>query len=213
MDKIGKIVFVFSLLGVCVLYWISLFLTPPFVPLDEIALYEGAVVRTQGVVTDFSVTASGNVLMRLEGNQTGLLLFVESADDNQELLKLSYGDEIEVEGRVQVYQGDYELVCAADGIKKLTQQGSDIFFVAQIAEQPEEYEGRRIRVAGYAEDVYTRVFYLRDETGAYRMRVKPMAADSSISELQEGERVLAEGVISYDAENMRYELNLIGLSV
>lgn len=210
MDKTGKIVIIFSLLGVCILYGISVFVTPPFVPLDEVALHEGSVIRTRGVITDFSITESGNVLMKIEGNQTELPIFVNSGDGRSELLNLSYGDEIEVEGRVEVYQGEYELVVSGNAIKRVT-QGSNISFVSQIAVHPEEYEGRKLQVVGYAEDVYQRVFYLRDETGEYRMRVKLMATDIPISELHEGDKIIAEGVFSYDAQNMRYELNLVAL--
>ena len=206
MDTIGKTVIIFSLLGVCILYGISLFVTPPFVPLDEVALHENEIIRTEGVITEFSVTEYSNVLMKLEGNQTELMLFVESPNDRKELLNLSYGDEIEVEGRVQLYRGEYELVVSGNAIKKMT-PGSNISFVSQIAAHPEEYKGKKIRVAGYVEDIYTHVFYLRDEPGNHRMRVK--ATISSISELQEGDKIIAEGVFSYDAEDMRYELNLI----
>jgi len=207
MDTIGKTVIIFSLLGVCILYGISLFVTPPFVHLDGVALHEGSDIRTHGVLTEFRVTEYGNVIMKIEGNQTELLIFVESANNKKDLLNLSYGDEIEVEGRVQVYRGEYELVVSENAIKKRT-QGSNIAFVSQIAAHPEVYAGKKIRVAGYADDVYTHVFYLRDETGTYRMRV---ATTSSISELQEGDKLIVEGVFSYNAENMRYELNLIAL--
>ncbi|MBE0516958.1 MAG: hypothetical protein IBX41_06150 [Methanophagales archaeon] len=210
MDNVGKIVIIFSLVGVCILYGISVFVTPPFVPLDEVALHEGSVIRTRGVITDFSITKSGNMLMKIEGNKTELPLFVTSGAENEELLNLSYGDEIAVEGRVEVYRGEYELVVSGNAIKKVT-PGSTISFVSQIAVHPEEYEGRKLQVAGYAEDVYQRVFYLRDATGDYRLRVKLMATDISISELQEGDKIIAEGVFSYDAKNMRYELNLVAL--
>jgi hypothetical protein len=210
MDKPAKLVIIFSLLGVCLLYGISVFVNPPFVPLDEVALHEGSVIRTVGVITDFSITESGNVLMKIEGNQMELPLFVNSGDGRNELLNLSYGDEIEVEGRVEVYEGEYELVVSKNAIKKVT-PGSTISFVSQIAVHPEEYEGRKLRVVGYAEDVYQRVFYLRDETGDHHLRVKLMATDTPISELHEGDKVIAEGVFSYDAQNMRYELNLVAL--
>jgi exonuclease VII large subunit len=208
MDVLGKIVIVFSLLGVCVLYGISLVVTPPFVPLDEVALHEGAVVRTAGIITDFSVTESGNVLMKLEVNQSELLLFVDPADTSAELLDLGYGDEIEVEGSVQVYRGEYELMVSGTGVKKVTHE-RDITFVSQVAAHPEEYAGRRIRVVGYAEDVYTHVFYLRDEAGNHRMRVTLMDITITNTALEEGDKVIAEGVLSYDAENMRYELNVV----
>ena len=220
MDNIGKAVIIFSLLGVGILYGISLtsFVESPYVPLDAVAVatHEGAFIRTKGVITDFRITEYGDVLT-IGGSKTKLLIFVDSA--GEEPLTLSYGDEIEVQGRVQLYKGRYELVAAENGIKKLIYGNENTSFVSQIAMRPEEYEGRRVSVVGYAGDVYKRVFYLCDEKGKdnYCMRVKVEAeagagaGDSIISELQKADKIIAEGVFVYNPENMRYELNLISL--
>jgi DNA/RNA endonuclease YhcR with UshA esterase domain len=213
MDNIGKVVIFFSLLGVCILYSISLFVEPPHVPLEEVAVgtHEGTFVRTKGVITDFSVTKYGNMLT-IKGNKTELLIFVDSTDERKEQLNLSYGDEIEVQGRVQLYSGRYELVASENAIKKLSDKNErTISFVSQMAMHPEEYEGRRISVVGYAEDVYKHVFYLGDEKGKYLMRVKVNNGSISIPDLQKGDKIIAEGLLSYDPENMRYELNVISL--
>jgi|LGVF01.1.fsa_nt_gb hypothetical protein len=209
MDNIGKLVVILSLLGVCILYGISSVIVPPYVPLDEVGAHEGAFVRTSGVISDFYVTGSGNVLMRIMGNQTELLIFISSAANRENVLNLSYGDEIELEGRVSVYQGEYELVADENAIKKVAHE-SNISFISQIALRPEHYKGRRIRVAGYVKDVYRRVFQLCDEKGNYCMMVK--ANEISISNLQEGTMIVAEGLFYYEPQNMRYELNLIALS-
>ena len=209
MDKIGKLVVILSLLGVCILYGISSVIVPPYVPLDEVGAYESAFVRTRGVISDFYVTGSGNVLMRIMGNQTELLIFISSAANSDNLLNLSYGDEIEVEGRVTVYQGEYELVADENAIKKVAHE-SNVSFISQIALRPEYYKGRRIRVAGYVKDVYKRVFHLCDEKGNYCMIVN--ANGRPISQLQEGTKIVAEGLFYYEPQNMRYELNLIALS-
>ena len=213
MDNIGKVVIIFSLLGVGILYGISLtsFVEPPYVPLEEVAVgtYEGAFIRTKGIITDFSATEYGNMLT-IKGNGTELLIFIDSANAKKEQLNLSYGDEIEVQGRVQLYEGRYKIAASEKAIKKLSYV-SNISFVSQIAMHPEEYEGRRISVVGYAEDVYKHVFYLGDEKGKYLLRVKVDDGSIPISELQEGDKIIAEGVFVYNPENMRYELNLISL--
>jgi len=227
MDSVGKAVIVFSLVGICILYGISLtsFVEPPYVLLEEVAVgtHEGAFIRTKGVITDFSVTEYGKVLMKIKENKTELMIFVDSStDERKKLLNLSYGDEIEVQGRVQLYKGMYELVASKNSIKRLSDENeSTVSFVSQIAMHPEEYEGRRISVVGYAEDVYKCVFYLCDERGKYRMRVKveeeartkAKTDDFSIPvpELQKGDKIIAEGLFSYDPENIRYELNLNSL--
>ncbi|MBL7117396.1 MAG: hypothetical protein ISS94_01235 [Candidatus Syntrophoarchaeum sp.] len=214
MDNIGKSVIILSLLGVGILYGISLtsFVESPYVPLEAVAVgtHEGAFIRTRGVITDFRVTEYGDVLT-IGVNKTELPIFVDSA--GEALLNLSYGDEIEVQGRVQLYKGRYELVAAENGIKKLIYGNENTSFVSQIAMRPEEYEGRKVNVVGYVGDVYKRVFYLCDEKGKYCMRVKveAEAGDSIISELQKGDKIIAEGVFVYDPENTRYELNLISL--
>ncbi|MCW3141960.1 MAG: hypothetical protein N2V72_07315 [Methanophagales archaeon] len=221
MDNIGKAVVIFSLLGVGILYGISSFVEPAYVPLEEVAVgpHEGALIRTIGVITDFSTTDHGN-LLTLRGDKTELPVFVESTNAMNGQLKLNYGDEIEVQGRVQLYKGRYELVADENTIKKLSAENeSAVSFVPQIARHPEEYEGRRISVVGYARDVQKHVFYFGDEKSKYCMRVKVEGRARArtdngsipISELQKGDKIIAEGVFRYNPENMRYELNLISL--
>ncbi|MBA5942451.1 MAG: hypothetical protein H0M93_03905 [Methanophagales archaeon] len=128
---------------------------------------------------------------------------------------MSFGDEIEVRGRVRTFRGDTQLVTSADAIRRLSPQPeSNITFLSRIAVDPGRYEGRKIRVVAYIDDLFTRIFYLRSSetgTGGHRMKVKLMDKETSIaiSELQEGDKIIAAGVLSYDPENLRYELNLI----
>jgi hypothetical protein len=211
MDRAGKVVIIFSVLGIGMLYGVSLLLVPPTVPLDEIPRYEGSSVRTRGIVTDVSGTEYGHVLVRLAANQTALLLFVTPSDQSGIVNDLSYGDEVVAEGRVQVYRGEYELVTAEHAIATVNTSANRIVFLPQLASEPKRFEGARIRVAGTVEDLYTTVLYLADGTGTYRLRVKPGSGALVISELQEGEKIVAEGVFSYDSTELRYELNLIAV--
>ncbi len=230
MDNIGKAVIIFSLLGVGILYGISLtsFVEHPYMPLEEVACRagtnEGELIRTKGVVTDFRATDYGNMLT-LKENKTELLIFVYTTDTSAGKLNLSYGDVVEVEGRVKTYKGRPELVVHGNAIKKLSaeneNENENIAFVSQIAMHPEEYEGRRISVVGYADNVYKHIFYLADEHGEHLLRVtveaeteaRAPSGDGSIplSALQKGDKIIAEGVLRYDPGNMRYELNLISL--
>ncbi len=211
MDRAGTVVIIFSVLGIIMLYGVSLLVTPPLVPLDEISRYEGSSVRTRGVVTDVCGTGHDTVLVRLAANQTAVLLFATPSDDLGILRDLRYGDEVMVEGRVQVYRGEYELVASERAIVTVNASADRLVFLSQLAADPKKFEGARIRVAGAVEDRYTSVFYLTDETGVYHLRVKPRSGTLEISELQEGETVIVEGVLSYDAAELRYELNLIAV--
>ncbi|RJS70569.1 hypothetical protein CW714_07100 [Methanophagales archaeon] len=230
MDNIGKAVIVFSLLGVGILYGLSLtsFVEPPYVPLEEVACragagdHEGELIRTKGVITDFLATDYGNMLTIRE-NKTELLIFVDTIDKSAGKLNLSYGDVVEVEGRVKTHKGRPELVVHENAIKKLSveneNENENIAFVSQIAMHPEDYRGERVRVVGYADNVYKRVFYLAEEQGKYLLRVRVEAETEArtksddgsipISALQKGDKIIAEGIFRYDPGNMRYELNLI----
>jgi DNA/RNA endonuclease YhcR with UshA esterase domain len=229
MDNIGKAVIVFSLLGIGILYGLSLtsFVEPPYMPLEEVACragaHEGELIRTKGVITDFRATDYGNVLMIRE-NKTELLIFVDTLDKSVGKLNLSYGDVVEVEGRVKTYKGRSELVVHGghgNAIKKLSVENENIAFVSQIAMHPEDYKGERVSVMGYADNVYKRVFYLADEHGKYLLRVRVEAETEAraksddgsipISALQKGDKIIVAGVFRYDPGNMRYELNLISL--
>jgi hypothetical protein len=211
MDRAGKGVLIFSVLGIGMLYGVSLLLVPPTVPLDEIPRYEGSSVRTRGIVTDVSGTEHGYVLVSLAANQTALLLFVTPSDEPGIVRDLSYGDEIVAEGRVEVYRGGYELVTAEHAIAKVNASVNRIVFLPQLASEPKRFEGARIRVAGTIDALYTSVLYLTDGTGTYRLRVKPRSGALVISELQAGEKIIAEGVLSYNPTELRYELNLIAV--
>nr|QNO52257.1 hypothetical protein BPDGFPMF_00016 [Methanosarcinales archaeon ANME-1 ERB6] len=227
MDNIGKAVIIFSLLGVGILYGISLtsFVEPPYVPLEEVAVEtnEGELIRTKGVITDSLATDYGNMLTIRE-NKTELLIFVDTLDKSAGKMNLSYGDVVEVEGRVKIYKGRPELVVhggPGNAIKKLSaeNENENIAFVSQIAMHPEDYKGERVSVVGYADNVYKHVFYLADEHGKHLLRVRVEAETEAraksddgsihISALQKGDKIIAEGMFRYDPGNMRYELNLI----
>ncbi|MFZ2071426.1 MAG: hypothetical protein WAV32_07525 [Halobacteriota archaeon] len=208
MDSMGKVVIVCSLFGVCTLYGVSLLIEPPYVPLNEVAEHETAFIRTGGTVTDFSSTESGFIRINIHENNTELLVFVNTPTMGKKELDLCYGDEIEVEGKVELYKGRYEIITHIEGIgiRKQTRE-SNISFVSQIATRPAEYEGTRVSVVGYVEEIHKRVFYLGD--GRYRMRV--VVNDRPIPKLSKGDKIIVVSVLVYNAADMRYDLNLISL--
>jgi len=225
--EIGRFVIVISLFGICLLYCISCIVEPPYVPLDAIASqshnhshnYENELIKTRGVVVDLMNLSDRNMLLNIMDNGTELPVFVSSSfsssDKDSEKLMLKYGDVIELQGRIQQYRGKYEIAASEGGLKKINSDNNDngAYFVAEIAEYPSNYEGRRIRVVGYICKVYKRIFYLCSEEGestGYRMRVVPKRLAEP--ELEKGDKVIIEGVLVYNPRDMRYELELISLS-
>jgi len=223
--EIGRFVMVISLFGICLLYCVSCIVEPPYVPLDAIASqshnhghnYENELIKTRGVVVDLMNLSDRNMLLNIMDNGTKLPVFVSSSDKDSEKLMLKYGDVIELQGRVQQYRGKYEIAASEGGLKKINSDNNDdgAYFVAEIAEYPSNYEGRRIRVVGYICKVYKRIFYLCSEEGesaGYRMRVVPKRLAELEPELEKGDKVIIEGVLVYNPGDMRYELELISLS-
>ena len=221
--EIGRFVMVISLFGICLLYCVSCIVEPPYVPLDAIASqshnhghnYENELIKTRGVVVDLMNLSDRNMLLNIMDNGTKLPVFVSSSDKDSEKLMLKYGDVIELQGRVQQYRGKYEIAASEGGLKKINSDNNDngAYFVAEIAEYPSNYEGRRIRVVGYICKVYKRIFYLCSEEGesaGYRMRVVPKRLAEL--ELEKGDKVIIEGILVYNLGDMRYELELISLS-
>ena len=218
----SRFVIVISLFGICLLYCISCIVEPPYVPLDVLASqsqnYENELIKTKGLVVDLLNLSDGNMLLNIMDNGTELPVFVSSgsSDKDSEKLVLRYGDEIELQGRIQQYRGEYEIVVSKSGIGKIKSDNSNdnnAHFVAEIAEHPSNYEGRRIRVVGYICEVYKRIFYLCSEEGGsagYRMRV--IAERLAEHGLEKGDKVIADGVLVYNPGDMRYELKLISLS-
>ena len=218
----GRFVIVISLSGICLLYCISCIVEPPYVPLDVLASqshnYENELIKTKGLVVDLLNLSDGNMLLNIMDNGTELPVFVSSSDKDSEKLMLRYGDEIELQGRIQQYSGKYEIIAPKSSIRKIKSDNSsdnNAHFVAEIAEHPSNYEGRRIRVVGYICKVYKRIFYLCSDNKAsteYQYRMRVIAERLAEPGLEKGDKVIADGVLVYNPGDMRYELKLISLS-
>jgi len=218
----GRFVIVISLSGICLLYCVSCIVEPPYVPLDVLANqsqnYENELIKTKGLVVDLLNLSDGNMLLNIMDNGTELPVFVSSSDKDSEKLMLRYGDEIELQGRIQRYSGKYEIVVSKSGIRKIKSDNSsdnNAHFVAEIAEHPSNYEGRRIRVVGYICKVYKRIFYLCSDNKAsteYQYQMRVIAERLAEPGLEKDDKVIADGVLVYNPGDMRYELKLISLS-
>ena len=220
--EMGRFVIVISLFGICLLYCVSCIVEPPYVPLDVLASqsqnYENELIKTKGLVVDLLNLSDGNMLLNIMDNGTELPVFVSSSDKDSEKLVLRYGDEIELRGRIQQYRGEYEIIAPKSSIRKIKSDNSsdnNAHFVAEIAEHPSNYEGRRIRVVGYICKVYKRIFYLCSDNKAsteYQYRMRVIAERLAEPGLEKGDKVIADGVLVYNPGDMRYELKLISLS-
>ena len=211
MDNIGKIAVIFSVLGIFALYALSTFSTPPLVPLDEIPNHRENFVRVRGILTEIHFTKQGNAILRVENLSQSVQVFVPrggvsgvgGADVGSAKLNFSLGDEVEVEGIVKIFDGIYEIV--AKDIRKLRSSEFPAFSVSQVSSQPQDFVGRKIRVAGCVKRTYKRVFHLCDCNGSFG-EIRVLLNFERGTKIERGAKVAVDGYLRYNPEGMRYEL-------
>lgn len=201
-SAISKLVVAFSVVGIIFLYWISTLVAPVKVGIEEIPNYEGKYVDVEGVVSDVRIVSGGSCVLTLRRNGSSVDVFVRGGEG----LDIGYGSEVSVVGVVRLYEGEHEILTSADRVELLN--SSEVVFVPQLAALPQEYVGERVRVVGTVSRLYTNVLYL--EGGGAELRVM---ANASVTEtLDEGEKIVADGVFEYDEQSFRFELRLLALS-
>lgn len=201
-SAISKLVVAFSVVGIIFLYWISTLVAPVKVGIEEIPNYEGKYVDVEGVVSDVRIVSGGSCVLTLRRNGSSVDVFVRGGEG----LDIGYGSEVSVVGVVRLYEGEHEILTSADRVELLN--SSEVVFVPQLAALPQKYVGERVRVVGTVSRLYTNVFYL--EGGGAELRVM---ANASVTEtLDEGEKIVADGVFEYDEQSFRFELRLLALS-
>jgi DNA/RNA endonuclease YhcR with UshA esterase domain len=193
-------VVLFSVLGICALYGISMLSQPADVQIGKIGGYEGMYVKARGTITDLQIMKYGSASMKLRNNTSYIQIFVESYEGN-----VSAGDEVEVSGRVEQYRGEYEIAVLNDrAVKMLKKWDEEILFVSQLAQEPEKYEGTNVKLIGKVDKVYTRSFYIGDESGTLSLKV----VANNTSAIKNGDSAAVSGRFTYDPKKAQYYLDL-----
>lgn len=196
MNKIEKVVIIGSLVGLVALFIIASLTEPVVISPANISSYEGRDVMIRGTVTDLYMTKYGGGILEVTAGKSRAKVFIEDFSK-----QVNYGDTIKVTGKVRKYKGDYEVVTLNDrSIQVVSHENKSSMFLQSLADDPMSYEGKNIRVMGYVDRVYEKSFYLRD--GDYSLKV--------ISDVKpnESEKIIADGLLVYDEDDMRYVLRL-----
>ena len=99
-----KIALVVSLLGILVLFFISGYIEKKTVLVSEVASEEvGTNVKVEGIVTNFKKIGSGSLINIAQLDRMEVFVF----GDNITLYK---GDYVEIEGRLDEYDGNVSLI-------------------------------------------------------------------------------------------------------
>lgn len=110
-----KLSVLMSVLGLSLMYASSLYIEPPKVDIGSIdSSWNGRPVTVEGEIQRY-INASGNAFIDL-GDTTGNIAVLKFEDAPE----LSKGERIAVEGNVELYRGEIEII--ADKIEKIGEQ-------------------------------------------------------------------------------------------
>jgi len=192
---------IFAVVGICLLYALSLFSKPAVIELSKLPEYEGKQITTQGIVKSYYSTKYGSQIIIIEDNNTSATVFSE------EETIVEYGDKIRVTGEVQKYNDGWEIIVNDKHSITIIQKWENISMpLWQIVQNPGRYEGLNVNVSGYVDSLYDDYFHLIDEKGEYSLLVlyTPYQPDA----VSPGQKVSVAGLFSFEKENFRYVLSI-----
>ena len=198
---------IFSVVGILLLYFVSVLSQPIQIGLNELPEYEGKQVIVEGFVIDYYVTSYGSQIIKIKDNRTGqegihqAIIFVEGK------ITLEYGDKIQATGKVQKYKDEWEIVVSSQSLIQMLQKWQNISFpLWQLAENPEAYIGTNVNVTGCIDKLYSTYFYLADLEKQQSILV--LCKSSSIHNFSVGDGVCVAAKFVYDENNFQYHLEI-----
>jgi cytochrome c-type biogenesis protein CcmE len=198
LDK--HFVMLFAVIGIVVLYLVSVVSQPEHVTLNDVKNNEGKNVTVKGIVVEKYQTKNGNTIMEIRDDNTNISVFHEG------YVNAKIGDEIRVTGRVQKYKNMYEIV--ASEIEILKKWDKNYIELKQLKSNPEKYEGTNINVTGFAVSIKHNEFYLSDNISKIKVVIT-----KSTSLPPENQKIFVKGKMRYDENMFEYFIELEGHGV
>lgn len=193
LDK--RFVILFAVIGIIVLYLVSVASQPEGIALKDVKNKEGENVVVEGVVADKYQTKNGNTIMEIRDDNTNISVFHEGYVDAE------IGDEIRVTGLVQKYKDEYEIV--ASEIEILKKWDKNYIELKQLKSNPEKYEGVNINVTGFTISIKHNEFYLSDNISKIKVVIT-----KSTSLPPENQKIFVKGKMRYDENMFEYFIEL-----
>ncbi len=192
-----------SIVGILILYGLSLLAQPTVVTLAELPHYEGKQVITKGIVVEKYQTKYDSNLIVLKENNTTATVFVEGTLS----FVIEYGDLLQAEGTVQQYKNEWEVVVDDEKQVTLLKKWQNTSFpLWQLAEDPERYKDTNVNVTGYVDVIYDTYFYLIDEGELHSLVV--FCTTTQYDALFPGEKVSVAATFLFDERTFRYGLDI-----
>ncbi len=198
--KLKHYTVIFSIISIILLYFITTLVHPPFIELQKIQEYEGQKITTSGYVIKYYSNRYGNQIIEIEDNEETIKIF-----NNNGATDIEYGDLIQVTGRVQKYNDEWEIIVEdKKNIKTLQKWENNNHPIWEIAQNPVKYLNQNINVTGYVDLVYDDHFYLKD----LKQNIFLMVLYNNSKSLQTGKKICVLGRFLFDEKNLRYILNV-----
>lgn len=194
---------IFALIGICVLYCISLFSIPVVIELNKISEYEGKQITTEGIVTNYYSTRYGSQVLTIEDKNISVKVFTEGNID------VEYGDRIKVIGEVQKYNDDWQIIVNDKHSIFIINKWINISMpLWQLVQKPQQYQDLNVNVTGIVDTLHGNYFYLTDEDTKHSLIVfyNPYETEK----IYPGQKVDVGGTFKFDIENFRYILTTSG---
>ena len=201
--KLKHFSLIFSILGILILYLLSLLSQPAVIGLHEISEYEGKQITTEGIVTSHYTTKYGSQMITIEENNSSAIIFIEGKID------VEYGDRIQATGQVQKYKNNWEIMADDErSVKIITKWHNISFPLWQLTENPAKYMGLNVNVTGYIETLTESSFYLVDIDEKHSLTVFYKRLENA--KIQSGQKVSVLGTFDFDEKNFKYVLEVYG---
>ncbi len=221
--KIEHFAIIFLVIGIIILYFLSLASKPIFVQdYSELEKFEGKIVITNGIVIDYDETSRGETILTLlepEDLNSTLKIFIETCS-----IKFSIGDLIQVKGSVlRINEKFLELIVVNEkDIDTIGHWYSYRLSIPDLAHRlthnPAEFQNLPVEVSGFLKyEPRSPITSLRltehPTEGLYTVKVEIPDSAQTIAELHKGDLISLNVSIIYNENNLEYKLTVINLTL
>lgn len=195
-----RFVVLFAVIGIVVLYLVSVTFQPEEIALKDVKNKEGKNVVVEGVVADKYQTISGNTILKVRDNNASVSVFVSVDVD------VEPGDEIRVTGIIQEYRDENWIM--ASEIEILKRWDEDYIELSRLRANPEKYDGTNVNVTGFAVSIKHNEFHLSDNISKIRVEIVKSTVLPA-----ENQKIFVNGKMEYDENMFEYFIELEGYGV
>jgi len=221
--KIEYFAIIFLVVGIVILYILSLASKPSYVPdYSELEEYEGKIVITKGIIIDSDTTSRGETVLNIlepDDLNSSLKVFIESGSREFQI-----GDLIQVKGSVlRINEEVLELIVVNDkDIEIIGHWHNYRLSIPELAHRmehnPNEFKFLPVEVSGFLkyeprEPITSLRLTEHPLEGVYTVKVDVPEFNQLDIVLHKGDLVSLNVSIEYNENNFEYKLTLINITL